>query len=189
MSIYWKILLDNTKPERDNHCRACFYSSLSHLPLPDDPFLTYDASARNISIYLLLGQTRRDPRGCSNEISNSPWKLGRHWKWIERANNAEQGVACSSVKWRSDEWRRDLRRDLCASDGRRGSNSDELKHTSTYVQNTILRHSREMLGTPSIIPRALLICLIHCFYSAAHYRPEMFKNNPDKFDTRSYLCF
>lgn len=51
----------------------------------------------------------------------------------------------------------------------------ELKRTSTYVRNTILRHSRGILGTPSIIPRALLICLIYCFYSAVlFYRHEMF---------------
>lgn len=100
--VFIGILLDNTKPERERETSILpcllLFKSLAFAVLPDDPFLTYDASARNISIYLLLGQTRRDPRGCSNEISNSPWKLGRHWKWIERANNAEQGG------WRALRW-------------------------------------------------------------------------------------
>lgn len=129
------ILLNNIqKPDDDPLRRACLFSCkpLVFAALLDSPSPAY-ATASDISIYLLLRQTRRDPRGCSNEISNSPWKLGRHWKWIERANNTEYGGGRGG--WRAlrrsggepDGWRQDLVAAFVSARGRRGWNSEELE--------------------------------------------------------------
>lgn len=117
--VFIGILHDGIQSETNQPLRRACFHPLTFIALSQIVLflLMASATASDISIYLLLWQTRRDPRGCSNEISNSSWKLGRHWKWIERANNAEQGVHFGEVanRWVAS----GLGRSLCVSDGRR----------------------------------------------------------------------
>lgn len=110
--VFIGILLDRVQRETTNHSTVLAFIQTAHIHRSSRQSFSCLWRARLPRIFPFTfysgKQEGRDPRGCSNEISNSSWKLGRHWKWIERANNAEQGVACSSVKWRTDEWRRDL---------------------------------------------------------------------------------
>lgn len=164
--VFIGTLLD--KIQRQPLNPACFYLSLSHLPSFQTillfltrrkrgifPFTFYSGKQGGI---LVAVQTR------------SPIARGN---WVDIGNESKEQITWSkgrrALRWSggTDEWRRDLRRGLCANDGSPGvETATSWSVLRTYVRNTILRHSRgDTLGTPSIIPRALLICLIYCFLS------------------------
>lgn len=98
-------------------------------------------------------------------------------------------MACSSVKWRSDEWRRRglASWPLCQRWWTRFKQRRVEAHFDVRTEHdftALTRDARNALDNPTS-PLDLLDPLF--LFCRSLSRPEMFKNNPDKFDTKFVL--
>lgn len=152
------ISLDGAQSETNRPLRrACFHSRTLHIHRSPRRSFSCLQRARLPRIFPFTFYPGKQEGILVAVQTRSPIARGN---WVDIGNESKEqitrgkGVArTSGLKWRTDEWRRDLIVAFVSAmaDGRgRGRVGLKQRGAEAHsdVRNTILRHSRGMLGTP-----------------------------------------